>query len=205
MLKSIGIFGGAFDPIHKGHIESILYVASMFNFKHIEVIPSYSPNHKNSFKASPSHRLAMVNLAFDKYKDILVNDTEIIRKGISYTIDTLGELRKLRGSNQHFSLIIGYDSLLSFTDWKDWENILNYSSILVLRREAKGELDKKLLNFITEDEMQFITNHGYIYISDNKLIEASSTDIKKQLLKNKKESNKLVIPVQDYIKKNSLY
>ena len=53
--------------------------------------------------------------------------------------------------------------------------------------------------------MQFITNHGYIYISDNKLIEASSTDIKKQLLKNKKESNKLVIPVQDYIKKNSLY
>ena len=205
MLKSIGIFGGAFDPIHKGHIESILYVASMFNFKHIEVIPSYSPNHKNSFKASPSHRLAMANLAFDKYKDILVNDAEIIRKGISYTIDTLNELRKQRGSNQHFSLIIGYDSLLSFTDWKDWENILNYSSILVLRREAKGELDKKLLNFITEDEMQFITNHGYIYISDNKLIEASSTDIKKQLLKNKKESNKLVIPVQDYIKKNSLY
>ena len=95
--------------------------------------------------------------------------------------------------------------MLSFTDWKDWENILNCSSILVLRREAKGELDKKLLNFITEDEKQFITNHGYIYISDNKLIEASSTDIKKQLLKNKKESNKLVIPVQDYIKKNSLY
>ena len=205
MLKSIGIFGGAFDPIHKGHIETILYVASMFDFQHIEVIPSYSPSHKNTFKASPSHRLAMADLAFNEYKDILVNDIEIIRKGISYTIDTLSELRKQRGSNQHFSLIIGYDSLLSFTDWKDWEDILNYSSILVLRREAKGEPDEKLLNFITEDEIQFISKHGYIYISDNKLIEASSTEVKKELSKNQKESNKLVIPVQDYIKENSLY
>ena len=147
----------------------------------------------------------MADLAFNEYKDILVNDIEIIRKGISYTIDTLSELRKQRGSNQHFSLIIGYDSLLSFTDWKDWEDILNYSSILVLRREAKGEPDEKLLNFITEDEIQFISKHGYIYISDNKLIEASSTEVKKELSKNQKESNKLVIPVQDYIKENSLY
>src|SRR5579863_9961292 len=92
--KPIGIFGGTFDPIHFGHLRTALELFQALDLQEVKLIPCYQPVHRKMPVASPEHRYAMVKLAIESEPALSADESEIRRKGPSYTIDTLLALRE---------------------------------------------------------------------------------------------------------------
>ena len=134
MSDTIGIFGGAFDPVHKGHVSSIIELKDKLDFSELKIIPCNIPAQKEKTIASNSERLEMLKLAFDEFDNINIDSFELDKKGISYTVDTLEAITKKSKSGQHLTLIMGLDAFINLTSWKNYERILELSSILILRR-----------------------------------------------------------------------
>ena len=139
MIKRLGIFGGAFDPVHKGHTQSLKYISDLKIIDEIQVIPNYASPHNKDIQTDEKHRLKMLEIAFKEIKNIKLNDIELKNKTKSYTYETLKHLKEIY-PEQHLSLIIGLDSLHNFTTWKNWENILSLCSLLVLERKLNDSL-----------------------------------------------------------------
>jgi len=132
-MSGIGIYGGAFDPIHIGHLITAQVVKEMRNLSKIIFIPSYISPHKINVPLSEAeHRLNMLMLAVKGVPYFDYSEIELEREGISYTIDTLRELRK---KYEHLELIVGYDNIFKFDSWKEPNEILKLAKLVVLRRK----------------------------------------------------------------------
>ena len=104
----IGILGGTFDPIHLGHVYLAKQAKKTLGLQKVLFIPAGDPWMKNDKNLSaPSHRLKMTYLALENNGDFQVDDLEITRKGTSYTIDTIIELKNRFDPGTDFYLIMG--------------------------------------------------------------------------------------------------
>ena len=135
MSKKIGIFGGSFSPFHMGHLNSLLTVAGELKLDQIRVIPAYqSPNRPPLQGPTPEERLDLVRLGVSSYEPMLVaDDREIVRGGISYTLDTIQDLRS-DFPDDHLYLIIGADQFEHFDHWKSFSKILEEIDLVVTSR-----------------------------------------------------------------------
>ncbi len=105
---SIGIMGGTFNPIHYGHLRSASEVADRFALEKVLFIPAYIPPHKEESEVAPAeHRLHMTELGIRVDRRFVLSSTEIYRKGTSYTIDTLRQLKQEARQGQDFFLSWG--------------------------------------------------------------------------------------------------
>ena len=206
MIKRLGIFGGAFDPVHKGHTQSLKYISDLKIIDEIQVIPNYASPHNKDIQTNEKHRLKMLEIAFKEIKNIKLNDIELKNKTKSYTYETLKSLKDIH-PEKHLSLIIGLDSLYSFTTWKNWENILSLCSLLVLERKLNVSLglNKELESKISPDLDDFFSGHGKILILKNDLINISSSDVRLKLKNNEDLTNMVDGQVLEYISIKSLY
>lgn len=206
MIKRLGIFGGAFDPVHKGHTQSLKFISDLKVFDEIQVIPNYESPHNKDIQTDEKHRLKMLEIAFKEIKNIKLNDIELKNKTKSYTYETLKCLKEIY-PEKHLSLIIGLDSLYSFTTWKNWENILSLCSLLVLERKFKDSLglNKKLKSKISPDYDDFFSGHGKILILKNDLINISSTEVRLKIKNNENLTDMIDDQVLKYILNKSLY
>ena len=89
MIKRLGIFGGAFDPVHKGHTRSLKYISDLKIIDEIQVIPNYASPHNKDIQTDEKDRLKMLEIAFKEIKNIELNDIELKNKTKSYTYETL--------------------------------------------------------------------------------------------------------------------
>ena len=122
MAGGICIFGGSFDPVHKGHKKLALFIAEMLRLEKMLIIPAGLSPFKSSTGADEAQRLEMCRLAFPE--DIFgVSDIEIKRGGKSYTVDTVTAVRELYPEEKIY-LLIGSDQLLSFDRWYRYRDIL---------------------------------------------------------------------------------
>ena len=80
MIKRLGIFGGAFDPVHKGHTQSLKYISNLKIIDEIQVIPNYASPHNKYIQTDEKHRLKMLEIAFKDIKNIKLNDIELKNK-----------------------------------------------------------------------------------------------------------------------------
>tara|TARA_B100001559_G_scaffold575_1_gene526 strand:+ start:1240 stop:1866 length:627 start_codon:yes stop_codon:yes gene_type:complete len=206
MIKRLGIFGGAFDPVHKGHTQSLKYISDLKIIDEIQVVPNYASPHNKDIQIDEKHRLKMLEIALKELENIKLNDIELKNKTKSYTYETLKFLKDIH-PEKHLSLIIGLDSLSSFTTWKNWENILSLCSLLVLERKLNDSLvlNKELESKISHDYDDFFSGHGKIIILKNDLINISSTDIRLKLKNNENLTGVVDDQVLEYISKKSLY
>lgn len=194
----IGIFGGAFNPVHNGHINlAKSYIENLFLDKLI-VIPTANPPHKSSKNlVSQEDRLNMLKLAFDNQKEVEVSDIEFKRCGKSYTFDTIKELRKVFKNDELF-LIIGEDQFLSFDTWYRYEDILKDVTL------CTGAREKNMRNKLVEYSKKLLDNKE-CFIADFEPIVLSSSDIREKV-KNKEDIKELVPQkVFDYIIEKRLY
>ncbi|MHA3838431.1 nicotinate-nucleotide adenylyltransferase [Mycoplasma sp. VS1572C] len=159
----IGIYGGSFDPIHKGHIKTARYVINKLELDKLLFVPAASsPFKTKGKKAIDEDRKNMVELVLEDKMELC--DFELKRGGVSYTIDTVKYLAN-KYPDAELYLIIGSDHVASLPRWKDIEQIAKLTKIIVVRRDRRiNKINIKKFN-------------GRLL--DNPIFEASSTDFKK--------------------------
>ncbi len=130
----MGVFGGTFDPPHVGHLIVAEYVREAVGLDRILFVPTATPPHKRDRIITPGEqRVAMVRLAIARHDPFAVSDMEVRRGGVSFTADTLEELKAQHAGATLFFLL-GMDNLLEFRTWKDPERILRLARLVVMTR-----------------------------------------------------------------------
>ena len=209
-MRSIGVLGGTFDPIHNGHIHLALEVHDKLKLDEVKLIPANIPPHRSTPLASANDRKKMTELAVCDQKNLSVDLREIENKNISYTINTLISLRT-EFPNDVLFLIVGEDVFNMVDSWKDWQSLLNYSHIIVATRpdddknisnELKTWRDKNRTNDIKKLKA---TLSGYIFYINTPIVEISSSMIRKYYSQHKNIGGYLPTNIITYIKDNNLY
>ncbi len=133
----IGILGGSFDPIHEGHLTLAREAMKQFKLDRVLFVPTHLPPHKKEGELTPGpFRARMTELAIVDEGKWQLCDLELRRRGLSYTVDTLRELRKIYPPPHQLFFIAGADSLQDIQTWKDPEEILRLSEWIVAPRPS---------------------------------------------------------------------
>jgi nicotinate-nucleotide adenylyltransferase len=179
----IAVLGGSFDPVHIGHLRIAIEVRDKLQVDEVRLIPCGQPPHRDPFIASASQRLQMLQLAIADEPALLVDDREIRHNRISYTVDTLTDLRQEVGQ-QPLCLIIGADAYQQLNSWHQWTQILNLAHLIVVQRPGytitpSADVADYTLNRCIENAQQ-LTQHnaGSVYFLKAPPLEISSTRIK---------------------------
>jgi nicotinate-nucleotide adenylyltransferase len=191
MNRRIGIFGGTFNPVHAAHYEIALQFVERFSLDLLYVVPNNIPPMKESHGVSGKERLEMLEIAFSGQDKIVISDTEIKRGGMSYTRDTVAELKEKHNGCELF-LLIGDDWIDNFDRWRDYKYILDNTHLVVAYRGEK-DISQSVarLNSVSGKEIRLL---------ENERIDLSSTNFRN-------EPKKELLPdgVYDYIRKRGLY
>ena len=133
MASVLGVFGGTFDPIHCGHLELARELRETLALSAIRFVPAGDPPHRSAPAASAAHRVAMVELAVANHPGLEVDAREIERKGRSYTVTTLEELRA-EDRGRALALILGADAFLGLPTWHRWREVFDLAHLVVVAR-----------------------------------------------------------------------
>ncbi|MDD5659790.1 MAG: nicotinate-nucleotide adenylyltransferase [Actinomycetota bacterium] len=200
----IGIMGGTFNPVHHGHLVTAGEALNQFRLDKVIFVPSGDPPHKNSREEIISeHRYLMTVIATSSNKNFFISRIEIDRKGKSYTIDTIKELKKIYGQSANLYFITGADAILEILSWKKTHEIIQLCSFIAATRPGYDiskiqELKKKLFKKAKNDIEK-------IFVMEVPALAISSTDIRKRV-KEKRPIDYLVPEgVSNYILKHGLY
>ena len=136
-MERIGIFGGSFDPVHIGHVQSARQTAKVLGLDRLLMIPAAAPPHKNGCFVSGEHRLSMLRIACGDDPVLQPSDMELRRIGPSYTYETVEAVRTAYPEAEIF-LLMGSDMFLSILSWKNPERILAQAKLAVFCRGDKG-------------------------------------------------------------------
>ncbi len=186
----IGILGGTFDPIHQGHLSLARAAQKQFELAKVLFIPAFIPPHKKdrSDITPAPHRYRMVEMAISEEPDFEISDIEFIRPEISYTVDTLKQLKKAHPGDELF-LIMGADSLEGMPSWKEPEEIAKMAGLLAAKRPGSSASRLKNVSWIDMPECP-----------------VSSSEVRNNLTRGTGSCEKVLpVKVEHYIRKMKLY
>ena len=202
----IGVYGGAFNPPHLGHITAARAVSGLLKLDKLLVIPTGHPPNKTLPPGGPTpeQRLEMTRLAMEQagLKDrIEVLDLEIRREGNSYTADTLARLKEQYPEDELW-LLMGADMFLTLQSWRQPERILSLAGIAAFGRT---EADTGELFDLQRDYLYRIYPQARLFtLSIPGVVDVSSTELRDRLAKG--EGGALLAPaVYGYILRKKLY
>jgi len=211
----IGLFGGAFNPIHLGHLRAGIEIQEAFSLSQVLYIPTALPPHKETKNLIPfTHRLKMIRLAIAGYPFFKASDVEKKRKGKSYTIQTVRFFKKTFGPEWGIFFIVGLDAFLEINTWKSYRDLFGLCHFVVMDRPGyhRNRIKDFLRQEISPDiicfpkENRFLHPGGFsIYVFPITLMDISSTRIR--LLRQQKKSIRYLLPekVEDYIVSKNFY
>lgn len=196
-----GIFGGAFNPIHNGHLNLAKKYLEVLNLDRIIFIPTALPPHKTDrFLASKEDRFNMLELAISDCEEFEISDIEFQRQGKSYTYDTLCLLRE-KYPNDDFYLIIGADQFLTFNLWYRYRDILDIASICTAARE-NGNQREKIIDF--SNKLDGLDKNRF-HLLNSDAVEVSSSQVREKIKKGEDVSSLIPEKVYNYIVEKGLY
>ena len=209
MSAPIGLFGGAFDPVHRGHIDAALAALAALALARIDFLPAAQSPLKSGAAASGQHRLAMLELAISGKGGLGVDPRELSRPGPSFTIDTLVELRSEHGPEQSLVWIVGSDILASLSQWKRWRELVEYAHVLVLDRPHAPECDASVEAWLERHSHPAIwvreKPSGSVQWLHQPPVDVSSTEIRAALKPGGEVGSLLCDQVIEYIAEHELY
>jgi nicotinate-nucleotide adenylyltransferase len=132
-MKAIGVFGGAFAPFHNGHLRVAIEARDKLDLNQVRLIPTAHAAHRPDSRISPLRRLEWLRLAVRREKNLIPDDREIQRAGVSYTVDTLAELRR-DFPRAALVLIMGSDAFEHFHTWNRWPQLIELAHVAVVTR-----------------------------------------------------------------------
>lgn len=194
----IGIFGGAFNPVHNGHINLAENYLNAMALDKVIFIPTYKPPHKSDNElVSGQDRINMLSLALTD-KRFEISTIEFEREQKSYTYDTLKELKKLYPDDSLY-LIIGSDQFLSFDKWYRYKDILEMATLCSFPRENNDNERLEMLRYSkqlgAEDSI----------ILDKPVYKVSSSEIREKIRQEQDISGLVPDAVEKYITEKGLY
>jgi nicotinate-nucleotide adenylyltransferase len=185
----IAVLGGTFDPIHNGHLFLAEQVLTL-GYERIIFVPSFKPAHKQvGAKDQPALRLEMTRLACAGRQEFIVEDCEILRKGTSYTIQTIGCLMRKYDLTGKPGLIIGDDLVAGFGRWKKAEELRKAVTVIIAHRVSEGKLP-----FAGD----------YLYV-ENSILPVSSSEIRQRIAGGKAYRYLIPEAVYGFIRSRGLY
>ena len=212
----IGIIGGTFDPIHYGHLRLAEELGETLKLPEVRFVPSGTPPHRNAPRVSAEHRLAMVRLAVAGNSRFSVDDREVLRKGPSFTYDTLAGLRAESGESRPIVLLLGADAFLEFATWHRWHEIFRLAHVAVAHRPGfpvehwTERMPQPLAREYSARLMQqplatHLTPAGGVLVAPFTALDISSTAVRDMLLAGSSPRYLLPAEVLDYIRSHKLY
>jgi nicotinate-nucleotide adenylyltransferase len=215
MTQPIGILGGTFDPVHNGHLHLAATFLKELDLAELRFIPLSNPAHRPAPLASSEQRLEMLNLAVENQARLKVDDCELRRDGVSYTIDTLKDLRT-KFSQSPLCLLMGIENFKNLNTWHQWQSLLGYAHIVIANRpgnddnidneEIKNFMDTFMTTAIDDLHQQAA---GCILRLDIPMLDISSTEIRNDFrsgaASNSKSKSLLPNKVLDFIQTHHLY
>ncbi len=197
----IGIYGGSFDPVHFGHLQTASSIKIELNLDRLFLLPCFEPVHKSTLNHSSEQRLQMLSLAIKDFTNLEIDTREIVRGGSSFMIDTLSDLA---GSfkEETICLIIGMDSFIKFKTWKRWDEFSKLIHLVVLPRDGDQPMNTNLETFKSTDKINELKSksHGLLYFSHCPMINISSSDIRGKIAANQNLENLLPISIISFLK-----
>ena len=181
--QPIGLFGGTFDPIHCGHLRTAFELWEALGLAEVRFMPTGSPPHRDQTNASAEHRLAMVQAAVAGQSAFTVDDREVRRTGLSYSVDTLTELRN-ENPDRSLCLLLGMDAFLGLPNWHRWRELLDLAHIVVAHRPGwkaptMGPLGEVMVDRGTGGIRDLHDRlAGRIYVHAVTQLEISSTELR---------------------------
>lgn len=196
---NIGIFGGTFNPVHKGHVSALKKILSAVSLDRVLVLPDRIPPHKSAEGlVSGSDRLEMCRIAFSNVENTEVSDWELKNEGKSYSVITLRHFHEAFPEDKLY-FIMGSDMLASFESWYRYEEILTLCSLICVSRSQEDT--DRLEGYA--DKLR--AKGGEVIIVPVEPFEISSSQIRDVLKKNLDCTCYLDENVVQYIMAKNLY
>jgi nicotinate-nucleotide adenylyltransferase len=203
--KRILLFGGTFDPVHWGHLRIGQFIAEARDFNRVLLLPSASPPHKPTAVASGRDRLNMLKAAVADDPLFDVDPIELHREGVSYTIDTVADLRTRFGAETELFWIIGADMLAYLPQWyRAKELVTQVRFITALRRPWHDRIEAIFSDLVNYFDAATVARLRSDMI-ETPLIDISSTNIRQALQAGEDISAWVPPVVLKYIQDRGLY
>ena len=207
------LYGGSFDPVHRGHVDTARAAATAVQASTVVWIPAALSPLKTSSAASGQQRRAMLRemLAAVAEPHWQLDDSELAAPPPSYTINTLRRWRDRIGPNAPLAFLMGRDSLMQLPRWQDWQKLTDYAHLLIARRPDCSEVLREPLKSWLENrqldgpELLQSRPFGSLVLLDTPLRPISSSDLRASLADQRQTEDWLMPGVRDYIDQHGLY
>lgn len=195
-MARVGILGGTFNPVHKGHVQLAEGAASLFGLDKVYFIPTGESYHKDvGYMPSREDRLKMLELAVEGHPTFEVSTVDLDRSGPTYTVDTVEAMRRLEPEAELF-VILGSDAFLGIEGWKDLRGLSREVRFLVALRKGVGRL---VVEAFLRDAPDYLENRAVLF--EWPIRGLCSGDLKKGRFRKRDFPQK----VYDYILEKGLY
>jgi nicotinate-nucleotide adenylyltransferase len=217
-----GLFGGTFNPIHKGHLMAVGQALRRFSLDRVYIIPCREPPHKApAYLAPAAQRIRMARLALPTDPRYCLSDIEIKRSGPSYTIDTVSHFRTRIIPGANLFLIMGMDAFLEIHTWKSHRRLLEIVQPVVVSRWVDDRISVGNDVSRMDGYIQNRLNGDYQYVEDMSCwqrvdkntihwlptppIDISSSQIRRRIRAGKEIADLVPPKVNAYIGQKELY
>lgn len=215
-MKRTAFYGGSFDPVHNGHLAVAEALIEQFSLDEFVFIPAFHAPHKLRKRPTSAYdRYAMLCLATDHDERIAVSKMEIEAPERPFTVETLTTLNARLIDTQIF-FVMGADSWMDITTWREWENVLSLSDHIVVTRPGSDlsfdhvtdEIRGRIVDLRGKPREIVSADQGSrrIYITDSVFLDISATDIRNRIRSGDRTWQVDVLPeVAKHIEKYQIY
>lgn len=194
--QKVGVFGGAFDPPHRGHVALASDAISQLGLNVLHIIPTGGAWHKTRALSAGTHRLEMARLAFSGLGEALIDARELNRAGPSFTVETLLEL-KSEYPGADFYLLIGQDQAQTLQSWHRIHEILELAIICVAERANQTRAGSQF--------EEYFPSQGKFLPLQMAPDSVSATEIRQAVAHHQNVTPLVFEPVARYIEQHHLY
>lgn len=196
----LAFFGGGFDPVHYGHINSAKNAIKKLDLTQLFLLPYYRSPDKQTTMFSDKQRLDMLEIATKDITKITIDTREISQKQKTYTIDSLLEIRN-NYKKDSICLLLGADSFNNINKWRQYQDIIKYCHLVIINRPNNNINTKLLTKYKITDKITQLKNTkcGLVYLLEQSNINISSSDIRYKIKHNKEITQDLPPQIIKYL------
>lgn len=199
-LMDVGVLGGTFDPVHVGHMAIAEAAMGSLGLYRVIFVPVGQPWLKPEREITlGEHRVAMIRLAAAPNPSFVVSAVDMERRGPSYTVDTLADVKRELDTEANLYFILGMDALAELPSWREPQRIVEMCNLVAARRPGCDD------SVVAGLEKSLPGVSGRVTVLDNPLIDISSSEIRKRVAAGLSIDGMVSEKVARYIAEKGLY